>query len=204
MRLAGHIRLDRMGDVTDIAAQSSRSKSLPHRLLGDPHEFEYGGLNLTDCDRDRRIAMPAVHDRATVDRDHIAIVQDPISGDAVHHFIIDRGADGRGEGRIAISQKRRDASTRANGVFGKGVETAGRDPGSHGLANELESASDEQARDPHLGDLIRALDLDAALTKQHPRTPQDWLTASSAAMMRSVTSSMSPMPSTSISKSRSR
>ena len=45
--------------------------------------------------------MPAVHDRAAVDRDDVAVLQDPAAGDAVDHFLVDRRADGGGEAVVA-------------------------------------------------------------------------------------------------------
>ena len=45
--------------------------------------------------------MPAVHDGAAVDREHVAVLSTLLAGDAVDDFLVDGGADGGREAVVA-------------------------------------------------------------------------------------------------------
>ena len=68
--------------------------------------------------------MVSLVDQARIQADDIALLNDVILvGDAVHHFIIDRHADG---GRISIViQERRDAAEAADDLLADAVDVHG-------------------------------------------------------------------------------
>ena len=73
-------------------------------------------------DRDRRVAVPAVDDRAAVDRDHVALDERPVAGDAVDDLVVHRRADGGRE--AVVAQERRRRAGGADAVLGDRVELA--------------------------------------------------------------------------------
>jgi hypothetical protein len=77
---------------------------------------------LADRDGDRCVAVPALDDGAAVDRDHVAVDKHPVAGDPVHDLVVDGGADGGRERRVAVAQERRHPSVRADVLLGEPVE----------------------------------------------------------------------------------
>ena len=55
------------------------------------------GVDVADRDRDRGVAVPTLDDGAAVDRHDVAVVDDPITGDAVHDHLVGRDAGDRGK-----------------------------------------------------------------------------------------------------------
>ena len=114
------------------------------------------GGDLADRDGDRGVAVPAVDDRAAVDRDHVAVGEHADAGDAVHDLVVDRGADGAGERRVAVALERRDAAVRADVVLGERVELAGGDTRPHRGAQQLEGLARPAGRRRASGRSARA------------------------------------------------
>ena len=56
-------------------------------------------VDRADRDRDRGVGVPALDDRAAVDRHDVAVVDDPVAGDAVHDHLVRRDAGHRRESR---------------------------------------------------------------------------------------------------------
>ena len=97
-----------MRDVGELAAQLRGGQAGPHRLVADPDQVEQLRGDLSDRDRDRRVAVPAIHDRPAVDRDDVALAQDLLLvRDPVYDLLVDGGADAGREALIAL--ERRDA-----------------------------------------------------------------------------------------------
>src|SRR5690606_35304659 len=100
------------------------------------------------------------------------------------HFIED-SEDLSGETVIAIEG--RGGPCLADALLGKGVQLQGADPGTHRLAQQVESAGHDSPRSPHLLDLSRRLQFDPV----SPFTQHQALLFS-AVMARWVTSSIGP------------
>ncbi len=201
------VGLDGVRDVADPAAEPGGGEAGPHRALGDPHQLG----------RPRQAPRPTATviaaspcQPSTIAPQSIEITspsrEHPVARDAVHDLVVDRRADRGREGRVAVALERRDTAVRADVVLGDRVELAGGDAGTYGGAQHLERLTGQQAGDAHLLDLVGRLDLDAAVAEAHRQVHRGQLseTSSSAAKIRSVTSSTSPMPSTSISSPRPR
>ena len=120
----------------------------PERLLGDPHQL--GGLrgDLAHGHGDGRVAVPAVDDRAAVDRDDVAVLEHPGARDPVHHLVVDRGADGRREGRVAVPQERGHPAGVADVLLRDRVELTGADAGDDPRAEQLQRLRRRAARRP--------------------------------------------------------
>ncbi len=99
---------------------------------------------------------------------------------------------------MVAEEGRRRAELADVGLGGR-VELSGGDPGLRDVTQQLEGASDHEAGDAHAVYLFGGLELDPPVAPA-----QDSETSSSAAKMRWVTSSTSPMPSTSTSSPRER
>ena len=103
-RLAGHggdVVVHGVADVAHELAGGQGGDAAPHGRLGDVGEPLVLGIGGAHDDGPGRIGVPAVHDRAAVDRDDVAVLQDPAAGDAVDHFLVHGGADGGREAVVA-------------------------------------------------------------------------------------------------------
>ena len=110
--------LDRPGDVGQAplaraGAAGGRGEPGPQRVLRRRGQAAQLRRDLPDPDRDRGVAVPAVQDRAAVDRDQVAVVQHLRgAGDGVHDLAVHRGADRR---RIALVARGTTGSRRPTG-----------------------------------------------------------------------------------------
>ena len=109
--------------------------------------------------------MPAVHDRAAVDRDDVAVLQDPAAGDAVDHFLVDRGADGGGEAVVAkeVGLGARVVEDRGEDV----VEVLGGHAGRGCRHGGVQGAAQDEACLVHGAHLGVGLVFDAGLAECH-------------------------------------
>jgi hypothetical protein len=103
----------------------------------------------------------AAHVGRDVDVDDVAVLQGAAVGDAVADHLVDRGAQGLGEAPVA--ERRRVGAVVEQELVADSVDLvrgdAGRDDGGgrrHGLSGDA-------ARDPHLLDRLRVLDLRAVV-----------------------------------------
>ena len=119
------------------------------------------GAGAAHDERPGRVAVPAVDDRADVDRHDLAVADHPVAGDAVDDLAVDRDAGARREGRRAppvaaaaeVALERRDRPGRADMVLGEAVELAGRDARAELLLHEGEDLGDDPPGAAHLVDL---------------------------------------------------
>ena len=115
------------------------------------------------CHRAHRIrpgvvAHPAVHDGPGVDGDEVALAQDELPrGNAVHHGIVHRGADGAGKAAVALEG--RNAALGADDLLGDGVQLGRGDAGLDRLAHAPQRQRRHAARLLHGLDLSRGLQL---------------------------------------------
>src|SRR5690606_311768 len=89
---------------------------------------------------------------------------------AVADLVVDRGADGAGEGRVArrgiADGGRLDLQLVGQVLETEAIELAGGHPGFHIGGDEIEDARRILAGGPHLDDVVRGLDRDAHVLYQ--------------------------------------
>src|SRR3546814_9837785 len=90
-----------MADVAQMCAVADLVDAQPHALVGDLGEPPRQDGGLADVVHAAGIAVPAILDDRDVDIEYVAVLEDFFARDAVAYLMIDRGADGAGEGRIA-------------------------------------------------------------------------------------------------------
>ena len=142
-------------------------------------------VDRADRERERRVAVVAVADRAEVELQEVALDHPARARDAVHDLVVDRRAQHRGERRLAarrVVQERRGQLARLDLLARDPVELGRGDAGLHERRHPDEDLAHVAARLAHLVELALGLDLDHA-------------TAPIAFVMRAVMSSMEPMPS---------
>ena len=161
--LAADVPLDRPGDVHQAVADLHRGDAGPHRLLGHPGELDQlrrvpgadeGGVG--------GVTVPAVDDRAGVDRDDVAVLEDGLLvRDAVDDDLVHRGADGRGE--AAVAQEVRLRPVVGDAPCGRPRPDPGWWPRAPPRRGRRVDRGDDQPRLAHLRDLLGGLDLHHAL-----------------------------------------
>src|SRR5687768_9037414 len=85
--------LDRRSDVSQALPDDRRIDRSPERVLGDRYELRRLRGDLPDRDRDRRIGVPALDDRARVDAEDLALLEAAPAGDPVYDLFVHAGAD---------------------------------------------------------------------------------------------------------------
>ncbi len=115
--------LDRRGDVADPAAEPGRGDAGPQGGLGVGDQRDQVRRDPAHRHRDRGVAVPAVDDRAAVERDQVALTQLAVTRDAVHDLVVHRGADRGREALVPEERRRRPGG--ADGVLGDGVQVGG-------------------------------------------------------------------------------
>ena len=121
------------------------------------------GRDLADEERPRAVAVPAVDDRADVDRHERAGADGPLAGDAVDDLGVDRDARARGERPRAlavaaaaeVALERRDRARAPDVALGQPVEVARGDPRLELGLDEREDLGDDPPGPAHLLDLAR-------------------------------------------------
>src|SRR5674476_588094 len=108
--------------------------------------------------------MPAVHDRATVDRHKVALAQGPRSRYSVDHLVVD--ADTQAAGEAVVPKKRGRRAPASDVLLGGPVKVTGAHPIVCLAAHELQRLGHHHPRHPHLANLIGGLDVEA-LTTEH-------------------------------------
>ena len=141
------------------------------------------GVEVTQPERDGRVAVPAVDDGTAVDRDHVALDQPSRPRDPVHDLVVDRHAQAGREPVVALERRHRAAV--ADVLLGDGVELAGRD------ARAAPRSASARACAPTTSPARRMLAICSGVLISTPRPwnmpPPQSSADSSAAMARSVT-----------------
>ena len=97
----GNVVIDCVTDVTHELALGQGGDAPPHGGLGDirkPLVLRVRGAH-DHCPR--RVGVPAIHNAAAVDGDDVSVLQDTTTGYAMDYFLVDGGADGRGESVVS-------------------------------------------------------------------------------------------------------
>jgi hypothetical protein len=97
--------------------------------------------------------VPAVQDRAAVQRDQVALGEHLLGRrDAVHDLLVDRGADRRREAVVAL--ERRDRAGVADDLLGDRVQVGRGDAGGDRVPHRVQRGGDDQAGAAHQLDLL--------------------------------------------------
>ena len=131
----------------------------PHGLLGDPAQLvQLGGVALAHEDGERGVPVPAVDDRAGVDGEQVAVLEDGLLvGDAVHDDVVHRGADVARE--AAVAEEVGLGAVVGEHLRGDLVQILGAGARDRGGPARVVHRGDDQPRLAHLRDLLRGLDL---------------------------------------------
>ena len=173
-------RLDGMGDVFDMVADSCLLDSRLERVLPDVEQPLRLAVDLADAERVRTVRDVPVQRHAYVDRDEVAFADLVVAGDSVHDDVVRRDADR--SGIALVSERGRQPAMSTDEPPRSVVELRGR-----------HARRDERA---HVGDRLGhersgardLLDLPLALADDHRERTA---TCVSAASMSAATS---PMP----------
>src|ERR1019366_8828385 len=149
--------LDGRPDVADVVARLGCRDSGHHGHASRLDQLADRLGWLADEEGPGRVAVPAVDDRAGIDRDELALADRPLAGDAMDDLGIDRDADAarkwpaRVGPRIALERGQRAAS--ADMGLGQGIEMGGTDPRTELRLNQGEDFGHDPAGPPHRIDL---------------------------------------------------
>src|SRR4051794_2758699 len=193
--------LDRRRDVADPVARHGRAYTGHHREPGRLDELRDLWRRRTDDERPCRIRMPALVDRADVDRHDLALANGPVARDPVDHLVVDADAQ-RGRIRVRpvavlpateVALERRCHAVGLDVALAKPVELTRRDPRPQLGFDEREHLGNDAAGRPH------AFDLGLRLPGDHqPATEPSptWTGCGSAARTSRLTRSIDCRPST--------
>jgi hypothetical protein len=157
--------LDRRRDVAEMGARNGRGDAGHHRHAGRVDELADFGSRLADDECPGAVAVPAVVDRARVDRHDLAVADRPIAGDAVDDLAVDRDAQARRErvAAVAVALERRHRAGAPDVALREPVEVSGRHTRLQLRLDQGEDLGDDAAGVAHL------LDLAARLAGHHVR-----------------------------------
>ena len=112
-------------------------------------DLEAGRLVVDPADRhgDGGVGVPALDDRPAVDREDVALLEDPGTRDAVDDDLVRRRADDRREAVVAEEVRARAPSF--DDLTGRGVDLGGGDAGSSGGGAHLVHLGDDATGAPH-------------------------------------------------------
>ena len=156
-----HVVLHRRGNVKQGVAGLDLAQALHQRFLGHPGQPPrfLGGL-LPQADGHAAVAVVAVEIGAGVDLEQVAGLDHPLAaGDAVHHLVVDRGADAGREAVVALETG--GGAHLADALLGVGVEVAGGHAGGRQIHDFPQHGGHDAAGLAHGGDLPGALHLHA-------------------------------------------
>ena len=103
------------------------------------------------------VAVEAVLVGAEVHADDVALFEDPIVRDAVHHDFVDGDAGACGE--AAVAETARLGAARFDEIVDELIDFARRHAGPDALTHEGKTVPDDGARGAHQVDLFLALDV---------------------------------------------
>src|SRR5450755_1485875 len=147
------IFLDSRADVADRVPDPRLFDALIQRSLGNFEQLApFFGNRSIHRNRNRGVAVIAIHHHAAVDRNDVAGFEHPLfGGDAVNNLFIDRSAEHARV--IVISLKRRLRTQILHLLLGGAFQIHGGDSGSYQSADVIQHLANDAAAAPHLLDL---------------------------------------------------
>ncbi|CPH72588.1 Uncharacterised protein [Bordetella pertussis] len=95
------VLLDGMADIAQRGAIAHLFDAFPHAVVGDVGQAARQDRGLAHVIHAAGIAEPAILDDGDVDVERIAVLEHLVARYAMTDLVVDRGADGAGEGRVA-------------------------------------------------------------------------------------------------------
>ena len=188
--------LDRARDVGEVVARLRRRDARVHGALRRIDETPHFWRDLAHDEGARRVAVPAIDDRARVDRHDLPVAQTALSGHAVNDLLVDRHAQRVAEWGDAAG----DADERGGGafvadhLFRNRIELERGDARPDFGGHAVKDARNKSPRDGHLVDLGAALDCHAAIGRHLSSTPSAPVGRLRAATPRSLRRSRARRP----------
>ena len=164
-----HVVLHRSGDVKQGVTRPDLGQALHQRLLGHAGEPAslLGGL-LAHTNGDAAVAVVPVEIGPGVDLHQVAGLDHPLAtGNAMHHLVVDRGADAGRKAVVALETG--GGAHLADALFGMGIQVAGGEAGGCQFDDFPEHRGHDPAGLAHGLDLTGALDLHASSAFLDPR-----------------------------------
>ena len=142
-------------------------------------------------ERPGAVAVPAIDDRAGVDRDDLALAELPVARDAVDDLVVDRDADA-GRERVAridpgVALERGDRADRPDVGLGDGVQLGRGDARPQLGLDQVEHLGDDPAGPAH------PLDLRAGLAGDHQAAPTSPRASSASSRRRDLVDRSQPV-----------
>lgn len=158
--------LHRVTHVTQPLARDSLPCARKEALLRDVNQALRFRRNFANAHREGTVGLPAVQHQTAVDGQDLPFPQNLLfGGNAMHHRIVNRRADGC---RIPlVMQKRRDGVVFADELLGVDIQRSGTHTGLNGLAQTAQHFVEKRARVTHFADLLRILQTDHDVLALH-------------------------------------
>ncbi len=161
----GHVVVDGVADVADELALRQGRDAMPHGRLGDVREPLVFRIGRSHDHGPGRVRVPPVHNCTAVDGEDVAVLENPVAGDAVDHFLVDGRADGGREAVVA------QEVGRGTGLFEdcgeNGVQFAGGFAGDGRGHRRIQGAAEDVSGLDHGAHLGVGLVFDAGLAECH-------------------------------------
>ncbi len=178
------VRLHRVGDVAQAVAGPALHDRLVEALARHVEQLLDPRRHRAHRQRDRAVRIVALDDAAQIEPDDVALAQLALGRrDAVHHFLVDRDADGGRVAAVALEGRARPAGD--DECLHVRVDLLGGDAGLHESPQAVLHLGQHPPRGPHVGQLTRRLEED------HRGTG-----SLTALRIRSATCSIAPSPAT--------
>ena len=151
-------------DIPDAVAVNGHGRAAPEAFLRHADQIQLLLAHLPHRAGKGAVRLPAVQGKGHVDGDDGAFLHFHVfRRDAVHHFIVNGGADGGG---IAFVAKLcRNGAVFADQLIGVPIDGGRGDARHDGLAHLLEHIMKQMPRAAHFRQLIRILDDNHAMPK---------------------------------------
>ena len=167
--------LHRSGDVGDPIAHPAVPESFKEALPRHLHQLPHLRLHFSAEEGPGGVPVEPVQDGAEVTADDVAVLQDPLAGDAVDHLVVHRDADAGGI--PAVAQKGGRCAAAEDIVVSQLVKMSRGHAGADVLPQQLQGLPHHLAGCLHLHKLAGRLDGDHASSS----LAISWATASTGA-----------------------
>jgi len=162
------VPLDGVADVAERGARAHLRDTEPETFPADVTQPPRCDRGLAGDEHPAGVPVEAILDDGDVEIDDVAMLQHPLTRDAMTDLVVHRGADRLRKGRVArwrVVERRGHAALHLDHVaMAERVELAGGDPGANEGRDVVEDFTGQPAGDPHRGDLVRGLQCDGHAT----------------------------------------
>src|SRR6266404_266509 len=112
------------------------------------------------------VPHPTILDHADVEFDDLAVLNAALASNAVHHFVVQRDANGARKNAVPepITEKRALHASFVHEIGGRVIHLFRRNAGANHFTDSIENVARAAARLPHLFDFLHALNRNHAGT----------------------------------------